>query len=322
VAAPLWFRGIYEFPIGLAACAMLTLMMEYRKSWRTDVIWAALAVWLFAVGGAQIKAFEAGARVTARSFYGSLRVIDSIDATTGQPKRSLIHGVVTHGIQLLNPELRREPTSYYARHSGIGMALLGLHDQPLKVGVIGLGAGTMAAYGRQGDEYWFYELDPLVIRLAQTQFSFLSDSEAKIHLVPGDGRLALERDPGRKFNLMAIDAFSGDSIPVHLLSREAFRLYFEHLAPGGVVAVHISNSFLDLAPVVGRAAQSLGKAARLVEVQEAPQKYRAHSVWVLLADHAETLRRFLPQGTSRPVPAPKWLRLWTDNYSNLFQIIK
>jgi spermidine synthase len=192
----------------------------------------------------------------------------------------------------------------------------------MKVGVIGLGAGTMAAYGRRGDEYRFYELDPLVIQTAQNEFTFLRDSAAKIELVAGDGRLALERERGRQFDVLAVDAFSGDSIPVHLLSQDAFELYFDHLAANGVLALHVSNSFLDLVPVVGRAAQALGKVARIVEVQENVREHRGHSLWMLLADRPQTLDRLLPAGTWRPAPAPTWLRVWTDDYSNLFQILK
>jgi hypothetical protein len=230
VAAPLVFRGVYEFSLGLAMCGMLALMLEYRKSWRWDAIWAILAVWLLVVTGAQKSASAAGSRFMARSFYGSLRVTDSIDPATGEPQRTLVHGVVAHGVQLLSPALRHEPTSYYARLSGAGMALRGFGEQPMKVGVIGLGAGNMAAYGRRGDEYRFYEPDPLVIQTAQNEFTFLRDSAAKIELVAGDGRLALERERGRQFDVLAVDAFSGDSIPVHLLSQDAFELYFDHLA--------------------------------------------------------------------------------------------
>ena len=322
VAAPLLLRGVYEFPLGLAACGMLTLMLEYRKAWWSDVGWAILAVWLCAVAGAQISASAAGNRLMARSFYGSLRVADSVDPATGENQRKLIHGVILHGVQLLSPELRHEPTGYYARTSGIGMALGRSGDRPLRVGVIGLGAGTMAAYGRRGDEYRFYELDPLVIQTAKNEFSFLRDSEAKIEIVAGDGRLALERERGRRFDVLAVDAFSGDSIPVHLLSREAFELYFEHLASQGVLALHLSNSFLDLVPVAGRAAQELGKPACVIDVQEDIRQHRAQSVWVLLADRPETLDRLLPPGPWRPAPAPAWLRVWTDDYSNLFRILK
>jgi spermidine synthase len=190
------------------------------------------------------------------------------------------------------------------------------------VGIIGLGAGTMAAYGRSGDEYRFYELDPLIIQTAEDQFTFLRDSGAKVEVVAGDGRLALERERERRFDVLAVDAFSGDSIPVHLLTREAFQLYFDRLAPHGVLALHLSNSFLDLPPVAGRAAQALGKSARVVEINEDIRQHRAHSQWVLLADSPQTLDRLLPPGSWSPAPAPAWLRPWTDDYSNLFQILK
>jgi hypothetical protein len=322
VAAPLLFRSVYEFSLGLAACAALALILEYRRSLLTDALWAGLAVWLVVVSGAQITATAAGSRLMARSLYGSVRVSDSINPRTGESERTLVHGVIAHGVQLLSPALRREPTGYYGRLSGAGRALQRPGARPLKVGIIGLGAGTMAAYGRLGDEYRFYELDPLIIQTAQDQFTFLRDSAAKVEIVAGDGRLALERERERRFDVLAVDAFSGDSIPVHLLSREAFQLYFDRLAPHGVLALHLSNSFLDLLPVAGRAAQALGKSARVVEINQDFRQHRAHSQWVLLADSPQTLDRLLPPGSWSPAPAPAWLRPWTDDYSNLFQILK
>ena len=322
VAAPLLFRSVYEFSLGLAACAALALILEYRKSMLTDALWAGLAVWLVVVAGAQITSTVAGSRFMARSLYGSVRVSDSINSKTGEPERTLVHGVIAHGVQVLSPTFRREPTAYFGRLSGAGRALDRPGDLPLKVGIIGLGAGTMAAYGRPGDEYRFYELDPLIIQTAQDQFTFLRDSGAKVEVVAGDGRLALERERERRFDVLAVDAFSGDSIPVHLLTREAFQLYFDRLNPHGVLALHLSNSFLDLPPVAGRAAQALGKFARVVEVSQDFRQHRAHSQWVLLADSPQTLDRLLPLGSWSPAPAPAWLRPWTDDYSNLFQILK
>ncbi|HTC86818.1 MAG TPA: fused MFS/spermidine synthase [Bryobacteraceae bacterium] len=322
VAAPLLFRSVYEFSLGLAACAALALILEYRKSMLTDALWAGLAVWLVVVAGAQITSTVAGSRFMARSLYGSVRVSDSINSKTGEPERTLVHGVIAHGVQVLSPAFRREPTAYFGRLSGAGRALDRPGDPPLKVGIIGLGAGTMAAYGRPGDEYRFYELDPLIIQTAQDQFTFLRDSGAKVEVVAGDGRLALERERERRFDVLAVDAFSGDSIPVHLLTREAFQLYFDRLNPHGVLALHLSNSFLDLPPVAGRAAQALGKFARVVEVSQDFRQHRAHSQWVLLADSPQTLDRLLPLGSWSPAPAPAWLRPWTDDYSNLFQILK
>jgi spermidine synthase len=161
----------------------------------------------------------------------------------------------------------------------------------------------------------------LIIDVAQHQFSFLSDSQAKVELVAGDGRLSLEREAGRRFDVLAVDAFSGDSIPVHLLSREAFQLYFARLAPQGLLAIHVSNSFLDLVPVVGGVASDLGKIARVVEVQKDLSDHRAQSVWVMVSTDPATLDR-LPAAASWPPAQPRGLRVWTDDYSNLFQIIK
>jgi hypothetical protein len=323
VIAPIILKGVFEFPLSLAACGLLTLLLEYRQNgrytWVSDIAWAALAIWLVVVARAEMTTTAAGTRLMERSFYGSVRVLEP---NSTPPQRTLIHGVIAHGTQLLDPALRREPTSYYARTGGVGLAIGGMDGRPRKIGVIGLGAGTMAAYGRPGDEICYYELDPMVIRVAQNEFTFLSDSPAKVETVAGDGRLALERESERRFDLLAIDAFSGDSIPVHLLSREAFELYFRRLAPDGILAVHVSNSFLDLTPVVGRAAQALGKQARVVSSSEDQKRYRAASVWVLLASEAATLDR-IAQGANWPSPpAPNNLRLWTDDYSNLFQILK
>ncbi|MEP6534197.1 MAG: fused MFS/spermidine synthase [Bryobacteraceae bacterium] len=321
VAAPVYLKGVYEFPFGLAACGMIILMLEYRKSWQTDIVWAALAVWLLVVAGAEMRASAAGARLIARSFYGSVRVTDGVESGTGQPQRSLIHGVISHGTQLLTAGLQREPTGYYARGSGIGMALRGMGYRPLQVGVIGLGAGTMAAYGRPGDEYRFYELDPLIIEVARREFSFLSDSRANVEVVAGDGRLALERETGRRFDLLAVDAFSGDSIPVHLLSREAFQLYLSRLTADGLLAIHVSNSLLDLVPVVDGVARNLGKVMRVADVQEDSADHRSHSVWVVVAADPSTLDH-LPDASKWVTPPPRALRVWTDDFSNVFQILK
>ena len=143
-----------------------------------------------------------------------------------------MNGTIDHGLQFLSPARRDLPTTYYGPDSGIGITLKAAGaTSPLNVGVIGLGVGTLAAYGRQGDRYKFYEINPLVVQLANQEFSFLRDSEAKIDIVLGDGRLSLEQEPPQGFDVLVVDAFSGDSIPVHLLTREAFELYFRHLKP-------------------------------------------------------------------------------------------
>src|SRR5262249_51887740 len=151
-------------------------------------------------------------------------------------------------------------------HSGVGRAIRQVQQSgPARVGVIGLGTGTLAVYGRAGDYFRFYEINPLVLRLARTQFTFLNDCKARLDAALGDARLSLEREAPENFDVLAVDAFSSDAIPVHLLTREAFELYFRHLKSSGVLAVHVSNKHLDLPPVVKLAAVAVGKEARLVD---------------------------------------------------------
>jgi len=190
------------------------------------------------------------------------------------------------------------------------------------VGVIGLGVGTLAAYGRSGDCYTFYEINPLVVQLANQEFKFLRDSRAKIEIVLGDGRQSLEQEPPRGFDVLVVDAFSGDAIPVHLLTRQAFELYFRHLQPEGTLAVHISNQFLNLAPVVAGAAFALGKEAVVVKNEHDGTRGISSATWVMVGNP----RHFIAQaecekaGTVLDAASPRLL--WTDDYSSLLKALK
>jgi spermidine synthase len=190
------------------------------------------------------------------------------------------------------------------------------------VGVIGLGAGTIAAYGRAGDRYTFYEINPLDIQIARERFAFLRESPASVEIIPGDARLSLERGTQQGFDVLAVDAFSGDSIPVHLLTREALQLYFGELRPGGLLAVHISNNYLNLEPVVRAAASSLGKqAVRISNPDDHPNGIYAAS-WILVGD-AATFAAHARIGDAGTVLAPaRGADLWTDDYSSLFPLLK
>jgi spermidine synthase len=190
------------------------------------------------------------------------------------------------------------------------------------VGVIGLGTGTLAAYGRPGDTYRFYDINPLVIDMARTQFYFLPGSKAKVDVVLGDARLSLEREFPQNYDVLAVDAFSSDAIPVHLLTREAFALYFRHLQPGGVLAVHVSNKHLRLAPVVEMAAVSLGKRAILIDTDDEDDKAVFGATWVLISARESFFRYPFIRAVATPVKSIPGLRMWTDDYSNLFQILK
>lgn len=232
-------------------------------------------------------------------------------------------GPITHGTQFLAINLRRQPTTYYGPPSGVGLVLRQLgRAGKLRVGVIGLGAGTLASYARPGDHYTFYEINPLVIHLAKTAFTFLKDSEAKVDIIPGDGRLSLEREPAQGFDVLVVDAFSGDSIPVHLLTREAFALYFRHLKSNGILAVHISNMYLDLQPVVQRAAESLGKRAIVVHNDQDAENDILPATWVLVSDRPQFPNEDEVKQAGIPLERRSDVRVWTDDYSNLFQVLR
>ena len=191
----------------------------------------------------------------------------------------------------------------------------------IRVGVIGLGTGTLASYGREGDYYRFYEINPVVPEIARTQFTYLNDSPAKIEIAMGDARLSLEREADENFDVLAVDAFSSDSIPVHLLTKEAMLLYFRHLKKAGILAVHISNRYLDLAPVLVGQMRATGWLARLVDTEDDTETGVFGATWVLLTSPVS----YFPEdilSQSKEMPEGRIVRLWTDDYSNLFQILK
>jgi len=263
-------------------------------------------------------------RVLVRNFYGALRVYDTnSDGSKGQV-RVLMHGTIDHGEEFLTPKFERLATSYYTATSGIGLALRNLQATgPINVGVIGLGAGTISTYGRAGDNYTFYDINPLVPHIANTQFRFLRDSTATKQIVLGDARLSLEREQqSKQFDLVAVDAFSGDAIPVHLLTRQAFALYWRHAKPDGILAVHVSNHYLNLAPVVALAAAEDGKQAMMVSVDEDAETEGAASDWVLVTSRSGFFDQPDIKGVAEKITPIRGLRTWTDDYSNLYKILR
>jgi hypothetical protein len=262
--------------------------------------------------------------VSERSFYGVLHVKEYSPGDEAHLRR-LVHGTIMHGEQYMHGELRRLITTYYTPSSGIGAAIQSKQDHPVKVGVIGLGTGTLAGYGRPGDIYRFYEIDRHVIAIARQDFTFLSDSAARIEIALGDARLSLEREAPQGFDVLAVDAFSSDAIPVHLITREALATYLRHMKPEGIVAFHVSNRFLDLVPVVARIASEQGAHAVLVEddPDEDDVTARSRSDWVLVSrsDAALEAKAIVARGGVPAEDQPAW-RTWTDDYSNLIQILK
>jgi hypothetical protein len=331
--APAVFNGYHELPLGLAMCAALAAWILYAGHRRffatalgtalglaTLAALSAYTVWL----GLSVRDSLAGCRVAARNFYGQLRVRDDDEGDGAGVRRKLLHGVINHGEQFLDADYRGTPCTYYCAQSGIGRAILAKEGSgPRRFGVLGLGSGTLTVYGRAGDVFRIYEINPLVPRLARSEFSYLRDTPAKVELVMGDGRLSLEREPDQHFDFLVMDAFSGDSVPVHLLTREAFGTYLRHLNPGGILAVNISNKYLDLAPVIGRDAEQFGKTARAYYYEPGEDEVLCFGAsWVLVMDPATQGALGAALSGGEAIPARPGFRPWTDDFSDIFGILK
>ena len=320
--APKFFNTYYEFSAGLLVA--LALAAYLARSMHPLVPLAVLVGLGFSGYYVYhyIDGLAAGTRVMTRNFYGTLRVKDTGPASDRDAVRRLTHGMIMHGEQHLAPSRRREATTYYGRTSGIGRIVsLKQRAGPMRVAVIGLGTGTMAVYGRAGDVYRFYEINPQVVDIARRDFSYLSDSPARIEVELGDARLTMEREPPQQYDVLAIDAFSSDAIPVHLITREALAVYLRHVKPGGVIAFHVTNRFLELAPVVKRLTEAAQLRVLLI-VDEAEESDLAKNDWVLVTRDAALLERDELARHASPIPALPGLATWTDDYNNLFQILK
>lgn len=331
VIAPSLFNAAYELQILIAFMVLIVVLAtglhyrdwhESRPSLLPLGAIVLVAVVVIVMGRAAFDT-SSGAVFLTRNFYGVLRVQEEVlDSRTHPMSRQLANGNILHGVELTDPARRRQPLSYYAPISGVGRAMTELgKDGPLHVGVIGLGVGTLAGYGRPGDDYRFYEINPEDEKIARQQFWYLSTNPAHQTVVLGDGRLSLEREPPQKFDILVVDAFISDSIPMHLLTREAFALYWRHLKPGGVLAVHVSNRFVHLAPVVAQAAAASGKTARVVDVDTDWERGAARSLWVLTTSRTELFAR--PSLVdAKPVTIPAGLRPWTDDHSSIWSILR
>ncbi len=315
--APLIFSGIYELPLAMLAVALLALWINRQSAWTQRALWMAVSAAMIVVAVAQARGYHHNAVELVRNFYGSLRVVDSNGV------RILYHGTVEHGAQFQSPELRRTPTAYYGYESGVGAALAALDRiGPVQAGVVGLGAGTLAAYGRAGDKFRFYEINRQVEQIAERDFSYLKDTAAQVSVRIGDARLTLESEAASAHNdldILAVDAFSGDAIPVHLLTREAFELYLQRLKPEGVLAIHISNQYLDLAPVVGALAQACGLTAIEIRSARDDSRHILAADWILLSRNRNFAARFGVHGQAAPFTTEK---AWTDDYNNLIRAMR
>lgn len=319
--APAVFDAVYELPITLMLTAALGLLVTWSAgNWPLRAFWAALTICMGVLVHANWDQYHDDSLALRRSFYGSLRVVQSPHAGPEQT-RTLFHGTIEHGAQYLWPPQRYRSTTYYGPDSGIGIVLREGFTGPKRVGLVGLGIGTLAAYGQPGDDFRFYEINSQVVNIAQGLFFYLRETKAATAIVEGDGRLSLQQDSSPPFDVLALDAFSGDAIPVHLLTTQAGELYRRHLKPNGVLAFHVSNDFLDLAPVVQKLAQSIGYQSVLVRSHSGDDLILAAD-WVLVTNNADILNNEAVKLRSAPINKIPGLRAWNDDYSNLIQIIK
>jgi hypothetical protein len=324
ILAPLLLPGYYELGIILVLLSVLIVI----RVWPRHVAIRAIALVL--VGLTTWQVYEAmhrynrNIRVMVRNFYGVIRTRHYDEPA---PYRSMYHGGIKHGGQLWEPEARRQPSSYFGPTSGYGRLFASLPDDgPRTIGVIGLGAGALAVYGREIDTMVFYELDPQVVDVARSEFTFLDDMPGNVEVVVGDGRLSLEREGPRKFDVLAIDAFSGDSIPMHLVTREAMAVYDQHLEHDGAIVFQATNRYIDIVPVVAKLAAELGMQAVLVSDYPGEEKGRAY--WLATTDQIIVTRNraildapAVKQG-GKPVEASPDAPVFTDDYSNLLRILK
>jgi hypothetical protein len=346
LVAPVVFNGYWEFHVGLvltAAVAAFALSRGRQSSRQrparhayafATAVAAGLAIGICQVLWQADTANRGGIILERRGFYGALRVKEIATNDPEQTRRQLVLGQTVHGTQFQAPERRRWHTTYYGGNSGIGLALdrhpARVAGRPLRVGLVGLGTGTLASYLQRGDYARFYEINPQVLDVATNQFTYLGDAGAAgadLAVWLGDARIVLERQlaagEAQRFDVLAVDAFSNDSIPIHLLTSEAFDLYRAHMAPGGVIAIHISNRYLDLGAVLRAIAESHGLEARLVVNDDDSARAVNLSKWVLLTDNAEFLADSqVAEAISAWAADARPPVLWTDDYSALLAVLR
>jgi SAM-dependent methyltransferase len=317
--APRLFPTYYEFGLGLVVTVLLAVYVVRRMPLFVPLVVVCAGGFTAYHVYHYVESLSRNAIVMKRNFYGTLRVRDT--GSGDDAVRRLMHGVIMHGEQYLSGKRRTEPTSYYGPSSGVGLAIKTLGTRPLRVAVIGLGTGTLATYGRPGDVYRFYEINPAVVDIARTQFSYLSDSKAKVETVLGDARLTMEREAPQGYDVIAIDAFSSDAIPVHLITREAMAAYLKHLKPDGVIAFHVTNRFLRLSPVVKQLADEQNLRAVLV-VDDAEETDYSRTDWVLVTRNEKLVADKEISKAATAIDTIPGLAVWTDDYNNLFRILK
>ncbi len=347
LVAPVLFRGYWEFHLGLSTTCLLILIVLFRDEESILQFGRPVWVWALLLGGFCALTTALGLQIhktfqnkiaVSRNFYGVLRVREEDRGDPNQHRYTLMHGRIEHGFQFRDARKRYWPTSYYGPNSGLGMAIT-LHPRRLaesssarnlRIGVVGLGNGTIASYGEKGDYIRFYEINPEVVRFSDSYFTYRKDTEANVDVVLGDARISMEREMpeggSQQFDVLAVDAFTSDAIPVHLLTEECFRIYWYHLREDGILAVHISSRYFDLSPVARVSAllsKGRGVNALLIRTEGSDSQGTDASDWLLATNNRQFLDSEAVQMAAGPWPQNKPAALlWTDDYTNLFAVLK
>jgi hypothetical protein len=323
VAAPMVFSANYDLALSLVFLGFLAIAVAWDSGMLARLFWFGATAAILWAAAQNVRSLGHNTISQLRSFYGSLRVTQTFAIPGPGIQRTLFHGTIQHGVQIFNDQLRGRPTSYYAPDSGVGLALrFCCGNEPRRIGVVGLGVGTLAAYARPGDSVTFYEIDPLVERLARARFAYLSECRAPVKVILGDARVSMEQQPPQGYDVLVLDAFSGDAIPVHLLTEQAIVLYRRHLKPNGVLAFHISSQYVDLAPVLAAQARHAGMMALGVHSLANDEVGEFQADWVLMSANRAFFQQPEVAIASRPVAARPGLPLWTDDFNSLLPVVK
>ena len=322
IGAPMLLSGYYELHITLAVIALVLLWRSFDSTWIWRFSSAGLVAAVLFLVHDGLEAYRLGIREMERNFYG---VVRTRDYPSEPGFRYMLHGAINHGGQLQGEPFEMMPATYYSPNSGYGRLFQAMPEGPKRVGLIGLGAGALAAYAQSGDHWVIYEINPAVVDLAKKEFSFLDRMKAPYEIVLGDGRLALEREAPRQYDVLAVDAFSGDSIPIHLVTKEAMAAYVKHLAPGGVIVFQATNRFVDLPPVAKRLADAFGLEAVLVEdspqFTTGPERWYLHTDQIIMTKNKDVLKHPAFK-EAKPINLRPDVGVFTDDHSNLLRILK
>jgi hypothetical protein len=331
LVAPASFDAFWEWPLAIAAAVLVALLavwdefrppgIETRRQWLGRSGIAMITGGLVLLQIAQSAGQRRAPIFAERNFYGVVTVSDDRGSGASDAIRMMVNGGIQHGRQFLDVDRRREPLAYYGPETGVAQVLNSRKQRAgLKVGIVGLGVGTLAAFAEPGHVYRFYEINPISDFAAREYFTYLSDCLGRAETVIGDARLVLEQEAPQEFDVLVLDAFSGDAVPAHLLTTEAFAVYLRHLKPDGVLVVHITNTYLTLDPVVVAIARHHGlEAVRVETAQDASRQLERTKYMILARDNSQIAD---VRGDRDLADAQEARHLWSDDFSDLLSVLK